>query len=127
MARTRHSKLYTTVLLALLLILGLHMFVMHMERSSHWFAPYGTEPDSEQNSLFRDAGLFFAITNVFLLAVALYHGLFGLRTMLFELKPSLKVQKLTTTVLTLTGIILAAFGLWGAIAAHELAILKLGH
>ena len=125
MARTRHTRLYTTVLLALLLVLGLHMFVMHMERSSHWFAPYGSEPDSEQNSLFRDAGLFFALTNVLLLAVALYHGLFGLRTMLFDLKPRLAVHKTTTAALVLLGIMLFVFGSWGAIAAHQLAVSKI--
>jgi succinate dehydrogenase hydrophobic anchor subunit len=102
------------------------MFVMHMERSSPWFSPYGTEPDSEQNSIFRDAALFFAITNVLLLGVALYHGLFGLRTMIFEFKPSLAVQRITTTTLILLGLALFAFGAWGAIASHQLAILKLG-
>ena len=31
------------------------------------------------------ASLFFTVTHIFLLGVALYHGLYGLRTIVFEL------------------------------------------
>ena len=70
----------------ILFLLGLHMLIMHLGGLTHLFAPHG-EPGShrKENSLSRDGKLFFTVTYILLLGVALYHGLYGLRTILFEL------------------------------------------
>ena len=69
----------------ILFLLGLHMMIMHLGATTHLFAPNGGESVSIQNSLFRDGQLFFSITYILLLGLGLYHGLYGLRTMVFEL------------------------------------------
>jgi len=107
---------------ALVFLLGLHMLIMHMGAAGHWFAPYGTDPDSLQNSLFRDGRLFFTVTYVLLLGVALFHGLYGLRTILFELTVKPAVEKALTIVLLLVGLGLLGLGAWAAVAAHGIAV-----
>ncbi len=105
----------------LLFLLGQHMVIMHIA-AAHWAAPYGTEADSVQNSLFRDGKLFFTVTYVLLLGTALYHGLYGLRTILFELTLKPAIEKTVTIVLVIVGLGLFGLGTWGAVAAHGLAL-----
>jgi len=105
----------------LLFLLGQHMVIMHIG-AAHWSAPYGTEADSVQNSLFRDGKLFFTVTYVLLLGVALYHGLYGLRTILFELTLKPAIEKTVTIVLMIVGLGLFGLGTWAAVAAHGLAL-----
>jgi len=106
----------------LLFLLGLHMLVMHMVGTAQWFAPYGTEPNSLQNSLFRDGKLFFTVTYILLLGVALYHGLYGLRTILFELTLKPAMEKTITLLLLVVGLGLFGLGAWAAVAAHGIAL-----
>jgi succinate dehydrogenase / fumarate reductase membrane anchor subunit len=106
----------------ILFVLGLHMLVMHMGGVTHLFAPYGDDADSLKNSLFRDGRLFFTVTYILLLAVALYHGLYGLRTMLFELTLKPVAEKTITVVLVLVGLGLFGLGTWAAVAAHGIAL-----
>ena len=105
----------------LLLLLGLHMLIMHTG-TAQVFAPYGTDPTSIQNSLFRDGRLFFTVTYVLLLAVGLYHGLYGLRTILFELTLKPATEKAITMVLLIMGVGLFGLGTWAAVAAHGIAV-----
>jgi len=105
----------------LVFVLGLHMLIMHVG-TAHWFAPYGNDPHSEQNSLFRDGKLFFTVTYILLLGVALYHGLYGLRTMLFELTLKPAAEKDVTVVLLVVGLWLFGLGTWAAVAAHGVAL-----
>jgi succinate dehydrogenase / fumarate reductase membrane anchor subunit len=106
----------------ILFLLGLHMLIMHVGGITHLFVPYAGEAVSKSNSLFRDGRLFFTVTYILLLAVALYHGLYGLRTILFELTLKPAVEKLTTFVLLVVGVGLFGLGTWAAIATHAIAI-----
>jgi succinate dehydrogenase hydrophobic anchor subunit len=106
----------------LVFLLGLHKFIMHKAGGGPWFAPYRTETDSIVNSLFRDSRLFFTVTYILLLGVGLYHGLYGLRTMLFELTLKPAIEKAFTVVLLLLGLGLFCLGTWAAIAAHGIAL-----
>jgi succinate dehydrogenase / fumarate reductase membrane anchor subunit len=72
--------------------------------------------------LFRDGTLFFTVTYVLLLGVALYHGLYGLRTILFELTLKPAAEKAITLVFLVVGMGLFGLGTWAAIAAHAIAI-----
>jgi len=101
---------------------GTKYWTWHMAATGHWFAPYGTDADSLQNSLFRDGKLFFTVTYVLLLGVALYHGLYGLRTMLFELTLKPAAEKAITVVLLVVGLGLFGLGTWAAVAAHGIAL-----
>ena len=106
----------------LVFLLGLHMFIMHMAGGGHWFAPYRAETDSVLNSLFRDSRLFFTVTYILLLGVGLYHGLYGLRTMVFELTLKPALEKAITVILLLAGLGLFCLGTWAAVAAHGIAL-----
>jgi len=106
----------------LVFLLGLHMFIMHMAGPGHWFAPNGDETASLGNSLFRDSRLFFTVTYILLLAVGLYHGLYGLRTMVFELTLKPALEKAITVVLLLVGLGLFCLGTWAAVVAHGIAL-----
>ena len=121
----RETKYWTWHMAAgavILVLLGLHMLIMHVGGITHLFAPYGGEPVSKENSLFRDGTMFFTVTYILLLAVALYHGLYGLRTILFELTLKPAVEKTVTWVLLLLGLGLFGLGAWAAVGAHALAI-----
>lgn len=119
---TKYWTWHMSAGVVLVLLLGLHMLIMHLAGTAQWFAPYGGEPTALHNSLFRDGKLFFTITYVLLLGVALYHGLYGLRTMLFELTLKPAMEKAVTLVLLVVGLGLFALGTWAAVTAHGLAL-----
>lgn len=119
---TKYWTWHMTAGVVLLFLLGLHMLIMHMVGTAHWFAPYGTEADELKNSLFRDGKLFFTVTYILLLGVALYHGLYGLRTILFELTLKPAVEKSITLVLLVVGLGLFGLGTWAAVVAHNIAL-----
>jgi len=54
--------------------------------------------------------------------VALYHGLYGLRTILFELTLKPGVEKAVSLVLLVVGLGLFGLGAWAAFATHAIAI-----
>jgi len=122
------TKYWTWHMLAgvvILFLLGMHMMIMHMGLL-HVFAPHGNDADIAQNVLFRDGKLFFTITYILLLGVALYHGLYGLRTMLFELTLKPATERGVTVVLLVLGLGLFGLGTWAAIVAHGVAIAARG-
>jgi succinate dehydrogenase hydrophobic anchor subunit len=62
------------------------------------------------------------VTYILLLAIALYHGLYGFRTILFELTLKPVVEKVISVALLLLGIGLWGLGTWAAITVHSIAI-----
>lgn len=106
----------------LLLLLGLHMLIMHMGGTVHLFAPRGPDAVSMENSQWRDGQIWFTLTYVLLLGVGLYHGLYGLRTILFELTLGPALEKSVTVLLLIAGLGLFGLGSWAAWAAHMIAL-----
>ena len=121
MRETKYWTWHMAAGVVILFLLGLHMLIMHLGGTTHLFAPQGGEAISKANSLFRDGRLFFTVTYILLLGVALYHGLYGLRTILFELTLKPAVEKLTTVVLVVVGLGLFGLGTWAAVVAHVIA------
>ena len=72
----------------ILVLLGLHMTIMHLDAIVGVFNPHGGQPDrlgergraGQERVLHGDLHL--------LLGAALFHGLYGLRNILFELNPA---------------------------------------
>ena len=109
--------------LVILVFLGLHMVIMHLNGSFPTFNNhFGGEAESWQNVAWRMRGLFFPVTYVVLLGAALYHGLYGLRTILFELTLRPAMEKAVSAVLLILGLGLFGVGAWAAIAAHGAAL-----
>jgi succinate dehydrogenase / fumarate reductase membrane anchor subunit len=106
---------------AILVFLSLHMAVMHLDAALGWFNPAGGHPIDWANVVARGKSLFFGLTYVVLLGAALFHGLYGLRNILFELHPPHALKVALNWLLTLGGAALFVVGAWAAWAGHALA------
>ena len=121
----REQRLWTWHMAAaavILVFLGLHMTVMHLESVIRIFNPAeGQLPVDWANVAERSKSAFFMVTYVVLLGAALYHGLYGLRNIIEELNPARGLRKAANTVLLVGGIGLFAVGTWAAWASFQLA------
>ncbi len=119
----RDQRLWTWHIAAgivILLFLGLHMAIMHVDTLVGAFNAPGTEAIDWENVVHRAQSAFFMITYIVLLGAALFHGLYGLRNILFELNPPAGLKKAMSLVLLVGGIGLFGLGTWAAIAARAL-------
>ncbi len=122
----RDQKLWTWHVaagLVILVFLGLHMVVMHLDAIVKITSlnPAGGEPIDWKNVVARAKTGFFAVTYVILLGAALFHGLYGLRNILFELNPAQGLKKSLSAVLVIVGLGLFVLGTWAAWASFNLA------
>lgn len=123
---TRDGKLWTWHVLAgvvIFVFLGLHMLIMHLDdviRIASW-NPAGGHPIDWANVVARGKMIFFPITYTVLLGAALFHGLYGLKNILFELNLGTAFKRTVALVLLLLGAGLFVYGTWAAFAATALA------
>lgn len=105
-----------------LVFLGLHMIVMHFDGTISLSNPAGGSATNWENVIYRSQTAFYAITYIVLLGAALYHGLYGLRTILCELKSGRKFQKCLSIVFWLVGVCLFLIGSYASFVAQRMAI-----
>lgn len=120
----RETAYWTWFIIAAIVILifaGLHMVVMHLSVLGV-FNPEGGAVTNWGNVAFRSQHQFLAFTYIILLGAALYHGLYGLRTIVFELGPKKSFQDTFTVLLWIVGLVLFAIGTYAAIAAKSLEL-----
>jgi len=120
----RDSKLWTWHVLAglvILVLLGLHMTIMHLEAIVGIFNPAGGHPVDWANVAARAKSAFFAVTYVLLLGAALFHGLYGLRNILFELNPPPGLKRALGVLLLVVGLGLFVVGSWAAVEGLRVA------
>ncbi len=122
----RDQKLWTWHLAAgavILVFLGLHMTIMHLDKvvSLASLNPAGGHPIDWANVVARGKSALFPLTYVVLLGAALFHGLYGLRNILFELDPARWLKRAISAVLLVVGVGLFVVGAWAAIASFSLA------
>lgn len=120
----RDQRLWTWHLLAglvVLVFLGLHMAVMHLDALLGIFNQADGHPIEWDNVVARSRQGFFTVTYVVLLGAALFHGLYGLRNVLFELGLGAGVKKAVNALLAVVGLVMFGFGAWAAWAASQLA------
>jgi succinate dehydrogenase / fumarate reductase membrane anchor subunit len=120
----RETAYWTWFIIAAFVILifaGLHMVVMHLSVLGV-FNPEGGAVTNWGNVAFRSQNQFLAFTYIILLGAALYHGLYGLRTIVFELGPKKSFQDTFTVLLWIVGLVLFAIGTYSAIAAKSLEL-----
>jgi len=113
----RDQGLWTWHLVAgvvILLLLGLHMTIMHLDEIVRVFSPAPGEPIDWANVAARGKSVFFLANYVLLLGAALFHGLYGLRNILFELNPATGVKKGLNALFLVAGLALFVFGSWAA-------------
>ncbi len=122
----RDQKLWTWHLAAgvvILFLLGMHMTVMHLNVTVplKGLNPAGGHPIDWANVVARGRSAAFMVSYIFLLGAALFHGLYGLRNILFELNPTSWLKRGVSIVLLLCGLALFVYGTWAAIAGFSLA------
>jgi succinate dehydrogenase hydrophobic anchor subunit len=99
---------------------GLHMAVVHLSGIVGIFNPAGAEAVAWENVAFRSHSAFFMTAYILLLAAVLYHGFYGLRTIVFELGIGKACQRSLTVALWIVGVVLFIVGAYAAIAAKTL-------
>mgnify|MGYP001823660378 CR=1 FL=1 len=120
----RDQKLWTWHLMAglvILVLLGLHMGIMHLDALLGIFNPADGHAIDWENVSARARSLGFAVSYILLLGAALFHGFYGLRNILFELGLEPAARRLASRSLLVLGIILFIFGTWAAWTSHQLA------
>ena len=122
MRETKYWTWHMAAGVVIFFLLGLHMLIMHTGGITGWFSPNDGVSVSRENSLARDGMPFFTVTYILLLGVALYHGLYGLRTILFELTLKPALEKAISVILLIVGLGLFGLGTWAAIGARALAL-----
>jgi len=100
----------------IVVLLGIHMIVSHLDAVLGFFGVDVIEPTSWQAMIGRAdkgvwAGLYIA-----LLAFVLYHGLYGLRNIIIEMNPSVKTERMVTRVFIVFGIIAFIVGTYVPVA-----------
>ena len=127
---SNNTRLWTWHVLAgliLIVLLGMHMFGMHLNDLFHFesFNSEGGSPIDWANVAARAQAVGQIVFYILFLGFALYHGLYGLRNILLELNPSQGLTTFINRVIVIAGIILFAFGTWAAIAARSTALAAL--
>lgn len=97
---------------AILVLLGIHMSIIHLDILLDWFNAGGEDATEWVKVVARGRLLSFAIVYIVLLATALYHGLYGLRTILFESGVKPGIHRIISILLLFTGICLFTLGAW---------------
>ena len=122
----RETKLWTWHIIAgivILVFLGLHMGIMHLDNLFHWFSSVsGERAIAWDNVMARAKMAFFLVTYIVLLGAALYHGLHGLKTIIFELNLGKGFKRFCSVTLTVAGFALFVLGTYAAVAARAAAM-----
>jgi succinate dehydrogenase / fumarate reductase membrane anchor subunit len=112
----KESTLWVLFILAgavIIVLLGIHMAIMHLD---DLLVPLGigyANPLSFDSVAMRSKMILHVIIYTLLLATALFHGLYGLRSIIYETPIGSGLKRLTDVGVTAAGI---AFFLWGAAA-----------
>jgi succinate dehydrogenase / fumarate reductase membrane anchor subunit len=104
-----------------LVFLGLHMGIMHLDAALGIFNPAGGHPIDWANVVARAKSGFFAVNYVILLGAALFHGFYGLRTIIFELGPPAALKRTVSWLFVIAGLGLFVLGSWAAWTSFRLA------
>jgi succinate dehydrogenase hydrophobic anchor subunit len=119
----RESKLWFWHILTaviILVLLGLHMGIMHLSEIMGAIG-IGTGHPIESESVFhRSQQLSFMIIYILLLGAGLFHGLYGLRSMLFELSLSKSSEKAIGGLCAIAGVALFIYGSYVAVAVYRM-------
>ena len=119
----RESKLWFWHILSaivILVLLGMHMGIMHLGAIWKVLGIGSGEPTNSEHVFLRSQQFIFMITYILLLGSALFHGLYGLRSMLLELSLSRTLEKLIGGVCAIAGFALFVYGSYVAVAVFQM-------
>lgn len=118
----RESRLWFWHILSaivILVLLGLHMGTMHLSELLYRIGIGPGDPVQSAQVFHRSQQAVYMITYILLLGTGLFHGLYGLRSIFFELSLSKTLEKLIGGVLALAGIALFVYGSYVAVLLFQ--------
>ena len=118
----RESRLWSWHILTavvILVLLGLHMGTMHLSELLHMAGIGSGDPIDSSQVFRRSQQAVYMIAYILLLGAGLFHGLYGLRSIFFELSLSKVVEKLIGSVLAVAGIALFLYGSYVAVVLFQ--------
>lgn len=121
MQETKYWTWHIFAGIIIVVLLGIHMITMHLAAILGWFNPTGIEAVDWNNVVARARQSIYIFFYVLLLAAALYHGLYGFRTILFELGLKRGMQKFINILFLVGGICLFVLGTWVAAKFYVIA------
>jgi succinate dehydrogenase hydrophobic anchor subunit len=119
----RESKLWFWHIISgiiILILLGVHMGIMHLGVFLNALGIGSEDPTKWDEVFHRSRQIIFMVTYIVLLGAALFHGLYGLRSMLFELSLSKTVEKAIGALCAVAGIALFIYGSYVAVIVFQM-------
>ena len=119
----RESKLWSWHILSavvILVLLGVHMGIMHLSAIAGFLGIGSGDPVQSAQVFHRSRQFLFMITYILLLGAALFHGLYGLRSMLLELSFSKSLEKAIGGICAVTGYALFLYGSYVAVRVFQM-------
>ncbi len=110
MRGTRRQLLHMASGVLIALLLGAHMVVIHLDDILRFFGGAVADPVAWEAMMARSGQVVWAGVYVALLALALYHGLYGLRGILLEVISSPRAERALTRLFLALGVLIFAWG-----------------
>jgi succinate dehydrogenase hydrophobic anchor subunit len=118
----RESRLWFWHILSavvILVLLGLHMGTMHLGELFRILGIGSGDPVGAAQVFERSRQAVYMVVYILLLGTGLFHGLYGLRSIFFELSLSKSAEKTIGGLLAVAGIALFIYGSYVAIALFQ--------
>jgi succinate dehydrogenase hydrophobic anchor subunit len=118
----RESRLWFWHILSavvILILLGLHMGTMHLSELLHMVGIGSGDPVDSSQVFERSRQAVYMVTYILLLGTGLFHGLYGLRSIFFELSLSKALEKTIGGVLAVAGVALFLYGSYVAVVVFQ--------
>lgn len=119
----RESKLWSWHILSaviILIFLGVHMSTMHLGAILGAIGIVSVDPVHWDSVIHRSQQLIFMVSYIVLLGAALFHGLYGLRSMLCELSLSRILEKAIGGLCAVAGLALFIYGSYVAVLVFRM-------
>jgi succinate dehydrogenase hydrophobic anchor subunit len=119
----RESKLWLWHIFSaviILILLGVHMGTMHLSEFARIIGSGSGDPVKSSEVFHRSQQFIYLISYIALLGAALFHGLYGLRSMLFELSLSKMMEKTISGTCAVAGSALFIYGSYVAVVVFQM-------
>lgn len=119
----RESRLWFWHILSgvvILVLLGVHMGTMHLSEIMEMMGiGSGADPVGASEVFARSRQALYMVAYIILLGTGLFHGLYGLRSIFFELSLPKSAEKTIGGLLAVAGIALFIYGSYVAVALFQ--------